>query len=255
MQHWVVSAGRCLFVLVVAAAWEFAAPLGWADADVLPPLSKVLAVMWRLFADRRFVADLGVTAVEVVVAFVAVGPAALAVGFLLGESRRLERMFGPALQLLMAVPKSIFLPVFILLFGIGFIEKVVFAVVLAFFIVVPSGIAAAHSVPHGFVVAARSFGATRMQIYTRIYLPAMAPLIVGGLRLGLIFSVHAIVFAEMYAAPSGVGRDILAWGESFQMTYLLAAVLLVVTFTIVLNEALQACETYSRRRLGLGAGR
>jgi ABC-type nitrate/sulfonate/bicarbonate transport system permease component len=253
MQRWIVVAGRFAFVVAVAAAWEVAARLGWTDADVLPPLSKVLATLWRLFADRRFVADLGVTATEVIAAFVIVGPLSLAVGFLMGESRKLERMFGPTLQLLMAVPKSIFLPVFILLLGIGFIEKVVFAIVLAFFIVVPTGIAAVHSVPRGFVVAARSFGATRAQIYTQIYLPAMAPLVVGGLRLGLIFSVHAIVFAEMYAAPSGVGRDILTWGESFQMSYLLAAVLLVVTFTIVLNEALQACETYSRKRLGLAA--
>lgn len=253
MKSWVVSAGRCLFVVAVAAAWEAAGRLGWADPDVLPPLSKVLVVLWRLTGEQRFVSDLGVTVVEVLSAFVLVGPLSLAVGFVIGESRRLERMFGPALQLLMAVPKSIFLPVFILLFGIGYIEKVVFAIVLAFFIVVPTGIAAVHSVPHGYVVAARSFGATRAQIYTRIYLPAMAPLIVGGLRLGLIFSVHAIVFAEMYAAPSGVGRDILDWGESFQMALLLAAVLLIVAFTIVLNEILQACETYSRRHLRLGA--
>src|SRR5271170_4890574 len=127
MQRWVVRAARVLFVLAVAGAWEFAARLGWADADVLPPLSKVLVVLWKLFGDKRFVADLGVTAVEVLVAFAIVGPVSLAVGFLLGESRRLDRMFGPTLQLLMAVPKSIFLPFFILLLGIGFIEKVVFA--------------------------------------------------------------------------------------------------------------------------------
>lgn len=253
MNRWLVSAGRCLFVVAVAALWEAAPRLGWVDADVLPPLSQVVVVLWRLVGEQRFVADLGVTVVEVLSAFVIVGPLSLAIGFMIGESRRLERLLGPPLQLLMAVPKSIFLPVFILLFGIGYIEKVVFAIVLAFFIVAPTGIAAVHSVPQGFVMAARSFGASRAQIYTRIYLPAMAPLIVGGLRLGLIFSVHAIVFAEMYAAPSGVGRDILAWGESFQMTFLLAAVLLVVAFTIVLNECLQACETLSRKHLGLGA--
>lgn len=255
MNRWVVRAGRCLFLVAVAALWEMASRLGWVDADLLPPLTKVLGVLWTLLHEQRFLTDLGVTAIEVVTAFAIVGPFSLAVGFLLGENRRLEQRFGPALQLLMAIPKSIFLPVFILLFGIGFIEKIVFALALAFFIVVPSGIAAVHSVPRGFVMAARSFGATRRQIYLRIYLPAMASIVVGGLRLGLIFSVHAIVFAEMYAAPSGIGRDILTWGESFQMPYLLAAVLLVVSFTVILNECLQACEALSRSRLGLGTAR
>jgi NitT/TauT family transport system permease protein len=98
---------------------------------------------------------------ECLVAFVVVTPLALGCGFLIGESQRLERALGPALQILLTVPKSIFLPVFVLMLGIGFVQKVVFAILLTFFIVVPSGIAAVHSVPRGLVVAARAFGATR----------------------------------------------------------------------------------------------
>ncbi len=48
--------------------------------------------------------------------------------------------------------------------------------------------------------------------------------------------MHGVVFAEMYGAEHGIGRNILLWGEQFQMDYLLAAVLLVVVFTVVLNE-------------------
>jgi ABC-type nitrate/sulfonate/bicarbonate transport system permease component len=103
-----------------------------------------------------------------------------------------------------------------------------------------------HSVPRGLVVAARAFGATRAQLYTRIYGPAMTPLVLGGVRLGLIFSVHGVVFAEMYGAESGIGRDILLWGEQFQMDYLFAAVLLVVVSTIVVNELMQLGESLSR---------
>jgi ABC-type nitrate/sulfonate/bicarbonate transport system permease component len=73
--------------------------------------------------------------------------------------------------------------------------------------------------------------------------------VLGGVRLGLIFAVHGVVFAEMYGAEYGIGRDIVLWGEQFQMDYLLAAVLLVVVFTVVLNELVQLCETWSRSRL------
>ncbi len=70
----------------------------------------------------------------------------------------------------------------------------------------------------------------------------MAPLVVGGARLGLIFVVHGVIFAEMYGATEGVGRSILTWGEAFQMDYLLAAVLLVLLFTVVLNAGMKALE-------------
>ena len=135
--------------------------------------------------------------------------------------------------------------------GIGFAQKVVFAVAIAFFIVVPTGIAAVHSVPQALVTAVHSF-ARPAQIYTRVYLPAMAPLILGGIRLGLIFTVHGVIFAESTGRPR-IGRSILLWGEQFQMDYLLAAVLLVVVATIVLNELMQLCESYSRARFNAEA--
>jgi ABC-type nitrate/sulfonate/bicarbonate transport system permease component len=253
MAAWRVRGGQLLIVAALALAWEGAARTRLADPDVLPPLSKVVGILWRLLHDAEFLADVRITATECLLAFAIVVPLGLLVGFLIGESRRLERTVGGPLQLLMSVPKSVFLPVFVLMFGIGIAQKVIFASVLAFFIVVPSGIAAVHSVPPGLVTAARAFGATRAQIFGRIYLPAMAPLIVGGIRLGLIFVVHGVVFAEMDGSIGGIGRSILTWGEAFQMDYLLAAVLLVLIFTVVVNAAMKSFENMARTRTGAAA--
>jgi len=140
MHRWTVRAGRVLTIAAVALAWELAGRLEWVDPDLLPPLSKVLAVLWRLLHDDAFLADIRATALECLVAFAIVAPLGLAFGFLIGESRRLERMLGPALQILLTIPKSIFLPVFVLMLGIGFAQKVVFAVAIAFFIVVATAL-------------------------------------------------------------------------------------------------------------------
>ena len=83
-------------------------------------------------------------------------------------------------------------------------------------------------------------------------MPAVAPLIVSGLRLALIFSIHRIIFAEMYASSEGIGRRILDWGEAFQMQPLLATVLLVLIATVAVNESMQLIEARARARLRLG---
>lgn len=253
MTGWQIAGCRLVIVGALALLWELSGRNRWIDPDMLPPLSKVLGVVGRLVVDKGFIADMTVTALECLVASAVVVPLGLLVGFALGESRSLERVLNPPLQLLMTVPKSIFLPVFILMLGIGFAQKVIFAVVLAFFIVVPTGMAAVQSVPPGLVLAARAFGATRAQIYTRIYLPAMAPVVIGGVRLGIIFAIHGVIFAEMYASSVGVGKSILTWGESFQMDYLFAAVLIVVGFTVALNEIMQAIENRARARFAAEA--
>jgi NitT/TauT family transport system permease protein len=183
--------------------------------------------------------------------FALVVPAGLLSGFILGESKKVYALVGASFELAMTIPKSIFLPIFILLFGIGFLEKIIFAFVLSYFIIVPIGIAAVRSVPASLIMMARAFGATQTDIYLRLYIPATLPLILSALRLGLIFSMHGIIFAEMYASSEGLGRLILNWGESFDMLRLFAAVVLVVVATIILNEFFTWLEHLSRRhRLG-----
>jgi NitT/TauT family transport system permease protein len=246
LTGWLVRLAPLVALALLAALWEAASRLGWTDPRLLPPFSDVVRVLAGLLQDARFRGDLGITLSEVAVAFAIVGPLGLAAGFFLGESPTAYRMLAPVLHLLLSIPKSIFLPVFIFAFGIGFLQKVIFAVTLAFFIVVLNGIAAARSVPDGLTRAARSFGATRAQVYLRIYLPAMEPLIIEGLRMGLIFTVTGVLLAEMYGSPRGIGRVIFAWGEMFKMPELLAAVLLVVVVTIVCNEILRGIEELRR---------
>jgi len=232
--------------LALAALWEMASRFGLVDPRLLPPFSDVVRTLGVLLQDARFRGDLGFTLSEIAVAFAVVGPLGLGVGFFLGENILAYRMFAPALNLLLSIPKSIFLPVFIFAFGIGFLQKVIFAITLAFFIVVLSGIAAARLVPPGLAMAARSFGATRRQIYLQIYLPAMEPLIIEGLRMGLIFTVTGVLIAEMYGSPRGIGRDLFAWGEMLQMRELFAGVLLVVVVTIICNELLRSIEEFRK---------
>ena len=148
----------------------------------------------------------------------------------------------------MTTPKSVFLPVFILMFGIGFAQKIIFAVVLAYFIVVPTGLAAAKSVPP----RAHHGGAGRRRhappnLYAHLCAGGRAARSSAALRLALIFSIHGIIFAEMYASSEGIGRRILDWGEAFQMQPLLATVLLVLIDNRGLNELMQLIEARAPR--------
>ncbi|MDB5534540.1 MAG: ssuC 10 [Hyphomicrobiales bacterium] len=231
-----------LFLALIALVWEAASRSGFADPDVLPPFSHVMVVLWGLVGSAGFLSDLGLTALEVAVAFLIVVPLGLVAGLYLGEKPEAYRLFAPLLNLLLSVPKSIFLPIFIFAFGIGFGQKVIYAITLTFFIVVLTGIAAARSVPAGLVNMARAFGASKRQIYLEVYLPAMEPLIIEGARIGFIYTVTGVLIAEMYGSPRGIGRLMFAWGESFRMSELLASVVLVVVLTVSVNEVLRWLE-------------
>jgi NitT/TauT family transport system permease protein len=238
-------------LVAVAALWEAASRLGWVDPELLPPFSTVVATLWDQLQEEEFLADIRVTLVETAVAFTIVVPLGLLSGFFIGERRTLYRVANPTLQLLVATPKAIFLPIFIIAFGIGFVEKIAFACMVGIFVTILSGITAVHSVPQGLVTATRSLGATPIQLYWRIYLPAMTPIILEGIRIAFIFTIFGVLLSEMYAASNGLGHAIFGWGLAYRMTPLLAGVLLVVVITVALTELMRSLEKAYYRRRGI----
>jgi NitT/TauT family transport system permease protein len=233
---------QAALVLFVIGAWEYGDATGLFDPKILPPPSQVAVALKALLQSPSFLADAADTVVRVVAAFVIGAPIALAVGFLMGENLGVGRSLSPLFNLVLAVPQSIFLPIFVLLFGLGFTEKLIFGITHVFFVVAVNAMAAVREVPHGQVVLARSFGASRLRIYRSIYGPAMAPQIVTGLRLGIIFDIIGILLAEMYASRSGLGVLLLRWGESYAVDKLMAATVLISVVTILINELMRVFE-------------
>ncbi len=240
------NAGRLLAQLAIVAAmflfWEMAVRTGLANARIVPPPSEVLPRAITMLGDPVVLHNLWITSAQVMLAFVLVAPIGVAIGLLLGESDYFGRAFKPFFFFVASVPKSVFLPVFILAFGIGFTQKVAFGMFQAIFVLVISAIAAAESVSPDYLKMARAYGASRRQIYVDIYLPAMLPVIVEGLRLGMIFNITGVLFAEMYVSRAGLGHLVSTWGMSFQMVNLFAGILLAASLSIAVNELLRWYE-------------
>lgn len=229
-------------VACVLAAWEASSRFGLVDARLLPPVSVVARHMYDLLLHSDLGADLLVTIGEVLLAFAIACPFGLAVGIILAESEYLGEVFKPFFYFGASIPKSIFLPIFMLMFGIGFAEKTVFGFFQAIFPLVIATIAAVHAVPRELMRVARAYGASRLQTYVNIQWPAMLPLVIEGVRLAILFDIVGVVFAEMTAGNKGLGTRIFVWGQQFQMADLIAGVLLAAFLGIFFNETVRAYE-------------
>ena len=230
-------------VLGLFALWEALIRLGWINAEMAPAPSVILSALVRLVARPEVLASLGVTAWEVFAAFLLAVPLGLFAGFALAEIPLLGALFRPLVNFLFGVPKSIFLPVFILVFGVSIPQKIAFGVFTTIFVLIVGGIAAVQSVPRELITVSRVYGASRAQIVREIYLPAMAPILLESVRLGMVFNITAVLLCEIYGARDGIGYRIAAWGENVQMPQLYAALVVVAALAVAVNEALRAAES------------
>jgi len=240
-QLHLVSA-RLALLAAVLAAWALLPKYGILDPRLLPPLGDVLAMLGRQIMRAQVQEAIGVTTLEVVVAFVIALPLGTALGIAAAENDYFGQIFKPMLFYIFSVPKSIFLPMFILVFGIGFPQKVAYAAFSTVFIVIMSATAAVESVKPDHVLVARSCGATPTQILLRIYVPSMMPVLLETLRISMIFNFTGVMIAEMYASRTGIGHLIADWGENYQMPELFAGVILLAVVAISFNEAVRLLE-------------
>jgi NitT/TauT family transport system permease protein len=238
-ERLIVAAG----VLGLLALWEVSARQGWLDASLLPAPTAIGHAIVQLLARPEVRLSLAVTAWEVLVAFLLAVPVGLLIGFALAEVPWLGALCRPLVNFLFGVPKSIFLPVFILVFGVSIPQKIAFGVFTTIFVLIMGGIAAVQSVPRELITVSRAYGATRPQVIREIYVPAMAPILLESARLGMVFNITAVLLCEIYGARDGIGYRIAAWGENLQMPQLYAALAIVAAAAVGVNEALRAAES------------
>ena len=124
-------------------------------------------------------------------------------------------MAKPLLFFAFSIPKSIFLPMFILVFGVGFAQKVGFGFFSTIFIVIMSTTTAVESVKPENLLVARSYGATPAQTVWRVYIPSMLPVLLEALRISMIFNLTGVMLAEMYASREGDGSSDRELGREF----------------------------------------
>jgi ABC-type nitrate/sulfonate/bicarbonate transport system permease component len=238
-----IKLARVAIIIVIFALWEALSRSGVVNPRLLPAASDTLAMLGQLLQRASVRNDLVVTASEVLAAFALAVPFGALIGFLIAENRYFADVVKPLLFFAFSIPKSIFLPMFILVFGVGFAQKVGFGFFSTIFIVIISTTTAVEQVKVEYLTVARSYGATSAQTALRVYLPSMLPVLLEALRISMIFNLTGVILAEMYASRDGIGHQIASWGENFQMKQLLAGVVMIATNAIAFNEAVRWVET------------
>ncbi len=89
---------------------------------------------------------------------------------------------------------------------------------------------------------ARSFGARRRQIYTKVLILSALPEILAGLRLGAIRGVKGVVIGQLLVAIIGVGELFELYSQHFLMEEFWALVVVVFLFAFAVSEGIAALE-------------
>ncbi|NOY86123.1 MAG: ABC transporter permease [Deltaproteobacteria bacterium] len=155
-----------------------------------------------------------VSALRVLLSLIFALVAAVPLGIYMGRSRRADALLSPIVYLTYPVPKIAFLPLVIILLGLGNTSKIFLIALILFFQILVTTRDAAREIPKAFILSMRSLGATRRQKAVHLVLPAVLPKILTSLRIGIGTAIAVLFFVESFATNSGLGYFILdAWSR------------------------------------------
>lgn len=163
-------------------------------------------------------------------------------GILVGSVRVLEKAFDPVLLFFRSLSILALFPVFLLFFGLGEQSKVAIVTWAAFWPVFISTVNAVKGVEKILLNAARTLGAGRVYIFTRVVLPASVPSIFPGVRLAASYAFTALVAAEYLGATEGIGIYIRSSQESYQIPAMYSGIVVLGVIGVTLNLLLAAVE-------------
>ena len=204
---------NCTIPVLVLAAWEVFGRLGALPRYLSVP-SAIAAALWEIAASGELWGALAASLWRVSAGFAIGSAAGVVVGLLAGLVPAVRRFFDPLVSFLFPIPKIAFLPVVLLLFGLGHASKIS---IIAFSVFFPVFVAARHSVlaiNHLLVWTARNMGAPPRTVFFRVVIPAAAPELFAGIRVGLAHAFIVLFAAELTGAKVGLA-NIISYGEEW----------------------------------------
>jgi NitT/TauT family transport system permease protein len=190
---------------------------------------------------------LGTTVLEVAVSFGIAGVAGLGIGYLMWRYGALGRAWEPWVAGLFAAPLILLYPIPMVIFGrtsTAIVAQAAAMAVLPIILYTRQGFAA---IPAQLLKVAAVNRLTRWQALRHVFLPAAAPTLITGLRLGLTYILVGVISVEYLASTGGLGYAISFAYLQFNMPQVYAAVVLVVLLAAILLGLLGRLQNLVRR--------
>lgn len=216
-----------LSFLIVIGVWWFVTFTGLIADFFLPSPSAVIEATARLFSQGNFIGDIGISLFRILIGFGIAALLAVPMGILIGLNRRAEALIEPVVDFIRYTPIPAFIPLFILWFGIGELEKIVVIGVSVFFQLVLMVSNSVSLTPRDIIDSARTLGANHWHILTKVVYPYSKPRIFDDLRVSMGWAWAGLLIAEIVGSTSGIGFVIIQSQRLLQTGNVIGAIIIV----------------------------
>lgn len=228
--------------LTLLALWWLGSSQGWIAQQTLPSPQMVFDTFSLLFQTGELQNNLVISLTRVVNGFLLGGSIGLLLGVAMGLSKTMEEYLYPTFKIIAYVPLLGWLPLLIVLFGIGEALKFVLIAKASLIPTTMNTFQGIRNVPRNFLELGKVYRFSHWQLLRRIVFPAAFPAIWNGIRYGLTHSWLILLVVELLASSEGLGYMMVSGQQLFQLDLVLVAVVVIGAIGFVMDKGLELIE-------------
>ena len=209
-------------ILPLLVLWELAPRLGWVPRTLIPPASQVAVALVDLFARHGLLGHIGSSLGRFALGLAIALATALPLGVLMGWNLFFRKHALPLFQLLAPVPPPAWVPITIVVLGVGLPMQTYLIFLGAFYPILFNTYQGVKDTDPRYLASARVFGASEWTLVRHVYIPHALGSVVMGVKIGIALGLVMLIIAEMHGGRKGLGYLLLEAKEYFQIDRMIA---------------------------------
>ncbi|MFB1049841.1 ABC transporter permease [Paraliobacillus sp. JSM ZJ581] len=236
--RWIGSNQFFIGFLTTLLAWQMVYFL--IDTHTIPAPMETLIYLYTIKGSILLHVLASMTRVVVAIGIALI--IGVPIGILAGVNRLFNQFFSPFLYYIYPIPKVAFLPVLMLLYGLGNKSKIILIIFIIVFQIILSVRDGVRQIPSSYFTVMDSFASFKLHTYRYLIIPAVLPHIFSGLRVSVGISLATLFFAENYATTYGVGYHILSAWTKMDYTEMFSGILALSFLGIAMFKLIDLLE-------------
>ncbi len=220
---WLAFISTLLAILI----WAIIAQSSNLGKQVFPGPVEVLSAFNEILTNGTLIKHSIASLFRVTVGFYLAALIGIPLGIILGLNRMLREMIDPIVQFLRPISPLAWIPLAMLWLGIGDQPAIFLIFLSSFFSLVMATTVAVKSINPIYFQVAANFNFSRMELLTKVIIPAITPDVITGLRITVAVAWLVVVAAEMIAVQSGLGYLILDSRNALRMDFVMVAMIVI----------------------------
>jgi ABC-type nitrate/sulfonate/bicarbonate transport system permease component len=234
-------------IALVIVIWQALVSFGYAPVTLLPPPARVFERMIQQLLSGTFQQEIIATLFRLFAGFAIAVFLGVTIGLAAAVNTSVNAVVRPLVRVLAPLPKVALYPALLLLVGFGHESKVALVTADALFPILLSTYYGASTVEQKLIWSAMAAGTPAREILFKVMLPAAAPSILTGCRIGLVISCIVVFLAEMITSTDGLGHVLVTAARTFQTVDMFVPLITISLLGLILNGVLDAVRSYLLR--------